>query len=678
VANRTVRIVALLVFSVAALTAAESVSLASAGHKGMVTALDFDQKRGLLFSAGNDGTVRIWDASDGSLRGVLAISRHRMTRLAVNPQFPLFAVVEATGSFSARLSVWDCSSQKRVYEESLADEPLFLRWSSSGNALLFGQSAWDSLRMLRTGDWTTVASAAESEGIVGFAELSRNENTIMSYAPTGRIVYQSTADGNTLQEAKTVAYLTSLRLTSDRQYLLGATDRELFVLDAVSGVVSARTELPRIRSLDVSAEGDRILCIAQAEDRLSLSLWGRTDWGLYRSGLPAQVDDMDIGAACFGNGLLFAAGLDGTIWSVSPWGDAQALVRDACPDFAGMDLRGDRLALADTGRIFVLSSDFLVSRPSGRLPSSIVLRSFPNPFSAPADLLFLEDGRLLLWQKGSDSGSMEILDPDLGSLESGPSLPGGLVGVERLGARILTVEKGGKVRLTDLGTRLSSFEVQDPGMNAAAFLSRDLFVGGRSSRAQGALVLIDARTGETVGIPDRNRFVFAVAAEPSSMGVLALGVDQDGGTNLTSRWGAQLENETLIDRYPFEDVGASMRVNPAGKLFFLLGTERIRVWDGQRLSELGGSGHVPRSLVAASNLLVALNTDSTVSLWDAQSGEAIGTVTVFRDGEWAIVLPGGFFLSSRQDEPRVRTLTDGEPVPENDGFRIVLPDPLIP
>jgi WD40 repeat protein len=660
-----------VLFSAAA--AAETVSLLSTGHKGKVSALEFDRSRSLLFSAGVDGTVRFWGTEDGRLRGMLAISRNAVAGMAVNPVYPYIAVVEDTGSFTARLSVWDWTRKEPVFSESLPEEPLFLRWSSSGNMLLFGQSAWDSLRMLRTGDWTPVASAVEGGGIVGFAELSRNENTLMSYSPVGRISYQSMADGSLIQESKTVAYLDALRLTGDRRYLVGATDRELVVADAVSGEVSAHAPISRIRSVDVSPEGDRIACVVQAEERTELVLYSRSDWGLYRSFLPREVGDIEIDDACFGNGLLYAAGSDGTIWSVSEEGSASPFVRDETPDFIGMDLQGDRLALSCAENILVLRSPYLSARAPGSLPSSVTLDSFPNPFSADADLLFLEDGRLLLWRKGMESGATAILDPLTGRLESGPSFPEELSTVKCLDGRILTVEKGGRIRLTDLSTQAAVFEAMDPGMNAAIFLGSEVFVGGRSSHEQGALVRIDARTGETVGIPDGNRFVFSVAADPAGREVFSLGVDQDGGTRLSLRQGAQLENETILDRIPEEDAGAAMTVDPKGNLFFLLGTERIRTWDGKRTAALASSGRIGRSLVAASGLVLALNADCTISLWDAANGEVLCNLGLFRDGAWAATLQNGFYLSTKTVEPRIRTLIDGIPLEDNSAYRIELP-----
>lgn len=673
-ATRILGAVGAFLLLAAAAAAGQTVSLLSTGHKGAVPVLEFDGNRGLLFSAGADGTVRIWGASDGRLHGALAVSRKAVTGLAVNPAHPFLAVLEATGSFTARLSVWDWTRGEEVYSESLADEPLFLRWSSDGSALLFGQSAWDSLRMLHTGDWTPVASAVEGGGIVGFAALSRNGNTLMSYSPIGRISYRSMSDGRMIKESKTVAYLAALRLTADLRYLVGATDEELIVADALSGEVSARRSMPRIRSLDVSPEGDRILCVAQAEDRTELALWSRTDWGLYRESLPEQMDGIPVDSACFGTGGLYAAGRDGTIWSVTPGGRAEPFVRDESPDFTGMDLQGDRLALACADRILILRSGALRAGDPGRLPASISLDSFPNPFAADTDVLFLEDGRLLLWRKGMGSGPTAILDPLSGRFESGPAFQGELATVERLGTRILTVEKGGQVRLLALDPPASVFEISDPGMNAAVFLNRELFVGGRSSHEQGALVRIDARTGETVGIQDGNRFVFSVAAGPAGLPVFSLGVDREGGTRLSARWGAQLEDGTVVDRIEEEDLGAVMTVDQDGRLFFLLGTERVRLWDGRDARTLESSGRIPRSLAASSGLVLALNTDCTLSLWDAADGGILCNLAVFRDGEWAATLRDGFYLSSREVEPRIRTFVGGEPLADNAAFRVGLPD----
>ena len=61
-------------------------SIVDTGHVGAVLGLEFDEKRGLLFSAGEDGTVRVWDSATGSLLRVLEVTQLETQDIAVNPQ----------------------------------------------------------------------------------------------------------------------------------------------------------------------------------------------------------------------------------------------------------------------------------------------------------------------------------------------------------------------------------------------------------------------------------------------------------------------------------------------------------------------------------------------------------------------------------------------------------------
>jgi WD40 repeat protein len=50
-------------------------AIVDSGHVGAVRWLEFDEKRGLLFSSGDDGTVRIWDPVAANLMRILQVTQ---------------------------------------------------------------------------------------------------------------------------------------------------------------------------------------------------------------------------------------------------------------------------------------------------------------------------------------------------------------------------------------------------------------------------------------------------------------------------------------------------------------------------------------------------------------------------------------------------------------------------
>jgi len=89
-------------------------SVVTTGHVGAVLDLQYDEKRNLLFSAGDDGTVRIWEAADGALYRSLRVTRLSAQMMAVDPVKPRVAVVVSDGLRSFSLVVWDWEQDRQI------------------------------------------------------------------------------------------------------------------------------------------------------------------------------------------------------------------------------------------------------------------------------------------------------------------------------------------------------------------------------------------------------------------------------------------------------------------------------------------------------------------------------------------------------------------------------------
>ncbi|MGA2479351.1 MAG: hypothetical protein ABSG63_11435, partial [Spirochaetia bacterium] len=231
------------------------------GHTGAALGLAFDARSGLLFSSGDDGTVRLWDPAQGIQVRKLQVTQLGARQLAVNPAAPQLAVSVTDGTGSFFLSVWDWEQERQLYRLPLKEEPLFLRFSAQGTYLVYAESGWQSLRILNAHDGTVVPFHPEGFGIVGFAEMSRSEKTLMTYQVSGSISYWDLATGQQTLDLPAVAYLSRIRISSDRRFIVGSTGREIVLVDAVTGAAKARAKVPAVASLDISAAGGEVSAI---------------------------------------------------------------------------------------------------------------------------------------------------------------------------------------------------------------------------------------------------------------------------------------------------------------------------------------------------------------------------------------------------------------------------------
>jgi len=646
-------------------------ALVISGHRGSVLAMDRDDARNLLFTSGADGTVRIWDPEMRSLVKSITVTSLRASMLAVSPTDTRFAVVTTDTFHTFDVEVWDWETEARLFRIPVTDQPLFLRYSASGRYLLFGLPRWESLRIVNAFDGSPVAFHPEGFGIVGFATLSRSEKILMTYRLTGEISYWDLASGKTLESLPSMPLLSHLRLTPDLGSIVGITDSELCVIDVASGRVQARAPLAGVISLDVSPTGDQIACVAHGG---ALSRWSFAGGSLTRQPDPPDASvhpslvhfaprSLTVG---FPSGDLASLAVDGSLLSFP--GDVRA-------ELTGMAVKGDAVALATASWIKVFTAGLPHAARGGANDSEAVQSlQLDNPFQAPVGLTFLGDNFLLVWQNAQGPGAFTILDlRSRGFATAAQPLPGPVVEAMAQASQYLLLASDGTLRIVDLPGGTTRVEIRRPGAMWATFASENtVVVGGETGDEEsGSLVKINLATGETDAIRTRNRYTYEVRYDPAMDTLYSLGVTADGTTNLVAHSGKDYQNESLIDSTPGEHLSAGLSLDTAtGTLYTSLGHERISQWRQGSLTRTPVSALDTVSLSFGSGLLYSLNADASVTIIDAQNGQRVAGLSVFKDGGWALLLPDGRFAAPAGAETHVSVLLDGKPVHDTGSYLV--------
>jgi len=638
-------------------------ALVISGHRGPVLSMDRDEARNLLFTAGADGTVRIWDPDTRSLVRSITVTSLRASMLAVSPTETRFAVLSTDTFHTFVIEEWDWQKAQRLFKIPLPDQPLFLRYSASGRYLLCGLPRWESLRIMNASDGSPVPFHPEGFGIVGFATLSRSEKILMTYRLTGEISYWDLASGKSLENLPSVPLLSHLRLTPDLGSIVGSTDNDLCVIDVASGTVQASAGLPGIASLDISPSGDQIACVSQGG---ALSRWSFAGGSLTRLPDPPSTS-LRPSLVRFTSQSLAVGYSSGDLASLS--GDASALSfpGDARAEVTGMAVRGDAVALATASWIKVFTAGLPGALRGGMNDTEAVQSlQLDNPFQAPVGLTFVDDTSLLVWQNAQGPGACSILDIRSRSFRSlEQPLPGPVIEAAADGNQCLLLASDGTLRIMDLPAGTTRVEVRRPGAMWATFAPENtVVVGGEAGDEQpGSLVKINIATGETDPIRTRNRYTYEVRYDPVTNALYSLGVAADGTTNLVTHSGRDFQDDSVVDSTPGEHLSASLSLDSAtGALYTSLGRERISQWKHGSLAKLPVSALGTVGLSFGSGLLYSLNADSSVTIIDPEHSQRPAELSVFTDGEWALVLPDGKFAASAGAETRVGVFSDERPV----------------
>jgi WD40 repeat protein len=643
------------------------------GHRGAVLAMDRDDGRGLLFTAGADGTVKIWDAATRSLVKSLTVTSLQAGMLAVSPADTRFAVVATDALQSFSLEVWDWRKGERVFKVALEDQPLFLRYSASGHYLLYGLPRWDSLRIMNASDGSPVTFHPEGFGMVGFAALSRSEKILMTYRLTGTISYWDLASGKLLEDLQTVPLLSHIRLSPDLSFMAGSTDSDLSLVDVASGRTQARASVSGVTSLDISPAGDEVACVAENG---TVSRWSVAQETLTRKADPPG-GPLHASLVRFTPGALILGAGSGALVSVSSDGSEASFPGDERALITGMAVRGSSVAMGTSSWIKVFTGGLAdAAREGAGGAGSVAAIRVQNPFQAPVDLTFLDDDSLLVWQTGDGPGSYAILDLKTGVFRPGaPAEPLGspIIEAQSDGARCLLLAKDGTLRIIDLPSGATRAQMWRPGsMWASLADGNTVVVGGQSGDAEpGSLVRINMDTGETDPIPTVNRYTYEVLFDTSTGVLYSLGVDADGTTNLLAHTGKDFQTQSVVESTPGEHLTASISFDSStGTLYSSLGREHISRWKQGSLARLPASAIGTIGLFCGNDLLYSLNGDSSVSLFDAVHGDTVAELSVFPDGGWALIMPDGKFAVSAGSQSRVSVVQDGKPVQDSSAYLV--------
>jgi hypothetical protein len=650
-------------------------TLLQTGHRGEVLALEHDESRGLVFSAGEDGTLRVWDLASRSLVARIGVGLRPLTALAVNPAATQVAVLESDGMRSFAVSAWDWHEGRRLFRVTLAGEPQFLRYSGGGSWLMLGESAWQGLRMLAAADGAPFVFHPEGFGIVGFAEVSRSERTILTYLPSGRLQYWDAASGNLTTDLRAAPYLTGLRISRDRRYAAGTNGSEVLLIDLVTGATRARLALAGVRSLDLSPTGDEIACVApSAAGAPELSRWT-----LAGSVFTQRIDIEPQSAAVVRYaGTALITGSSGGLQVSTAAGEVVTLARDELADITGIAADGGTLAAASPEWIWVFRRSTNGSA-GGRsaLPSGVL--AVRNPLAGPTGLVFV-DGRLVVWRQNEGTPAAVTIDASTGAVTgtvAGLAAP--LLQLEPASGRLVSLDRTGTVRLVALPGAADAdrplFDAWLPGTLCVLATSDRELVGGRTpigatGGGSGTLLRINMRNGETVAVPGGSRSTYDLAWDRNRGVLYSLGIDAAGDTVLMRHEGPGFESEGVLSRYEGEDLSASLGLDPlTGAVYASLGYGGIVTWDGSAAGAIPSDGRVPRRLAVAAGMLASVNRDATVSIWDPAARTLLGDLCLLASGDWCLIGTSGRFSATDGAAPLVRVTVDGSLVLDPSAWR---------
>lgn len=586
-------------------------------HMGPVTALSAVPGSPYFFTAGADGFLAR-RGLDGSYQS-WQVSDLPIKMIAAHPDGKLVALYESDGFSVHRVSCWDWDTLTRRWAKRLRDPVTALAWSARGRMLMIGNTSLAGIVILDASGDESGKPLAESPGIVTLAVTGASESSMITFGPSGRITYTDLGSRAARARYDGERDLSSPVLVRNNRWIAGWRDGAVFVVDATSGKRVARHESGAAIFASAITDPEPVwieTLSTPASWRIRRGEWGSAPFSL----APGET----VTSALSLPSTLVLGTSAGAVYALGPGdGDGDA----PTPSI----LTGPRLSAVDD-----ISSDgtTLYILRSGSV------RAAETPGEDPRLVLEGVSGNRIATVRDGDGGASVIVWSDRstapvtvypldGSMPRVIHQPRETVTslVVREG-RVSLVEGRSRAVSVDLDGAARPFVYEGAGLQDAVPAGEHHLVVSKSStpRARSPLILIDARTGETVPLQIAGAVCFGlkpVAGNHTAIDGIVI-VSRDDGSSSTEAFTLDLDPSAPLDAsprvlaaYADEDLHATVS-GDSGYLLTTLGKGSLIQIDrdrgDQRPFERGRA--LPSRAAMLDRFVVTRNSDGSVTWYD--------------------------------------------------------------
>ena len=642
--------------SLTALWSAHGIQI-DTGHTQTINDLAINRETQQLFSVGDDGTLRVWDArvssgNRGKLLHKLQISHLSIVRVAVHPSLPQVALVETDRINTFHLSVWNYEENRELFSHKIDEVPLFLKYSPQGTYLLYGKTDWKSITSLDAQTGEVLPLIDQGFGIVSDLFISQSEKTLLSYSPSGMLRYWNVATGEEKTSFTTLGDLTKVQFSANGVYMTGIKERSLYLINLVTGAIESRKSFESIRSYSLDPAEDRLTVFSTENSRprfqsFRVDSMGNTRVLVETSPSHSAPDYAAAPLLLTGNNFFFCRE-NGEMYIQSVYrAGAELFSSSLMLEISGISLSGESLIIAGRETILKLSSSaFGQDGSSSASEYTYHSERFENPIQNETGVFALSNDRFLVYPKSGTGTSLYLFNGS-GFTPLEITLSSAVQTVSTYGNDLLLLEKNGLLRIIDPYTGEELFSYTSFGLQSAvdAFDGHIILSRNQTDLINTTLLSINPKTSETVPIPDRNLLTFDLVYDNYTRTLYSLGFENRRNsirTVLKAHQGRNLTRVATLLSFPGEDSEASLAVDPeTSRLFTSLGYGDVHMftWDGFTIMEQ--VEHIPRNLHAHSGMLYSLNGDSSISIWNTVDGRVLMNLYVFEDLSWVISFADG-------------------------------------
>lgn len=672
-----------LIYCVLLITAASSVFaqqnhmpkiFVQLGHSSYVTSLVYSSDGKYLLSASDDKTMKLWDAETGREIKTMTGSAEDINTIAISPEVK-YAV--STG-YSRIINIWNIENGNKTDTIEIEDASFSsdIAYSPDGKYIAVGGT--------QAGLYTVFIFNMASKELVRILNGHQDEIRSVAFSRDGKYLVSVSggwesplSDGGVAEKSKD----NSVRLWEV------STGRELKIFTGHTSPVYA---------VSFSLDGKKIYSAGYDS---TVRIWdirtGKNEYrfkgnGIFKT-LTVSPDGTTLAAAGYPSVLYIwdissrrtlASGIAG---DNNEWHDFRSITFS--PD-------GRRLALCSDKQIFICNRNLeILQALGGKVLTPELVYYYGNKIS----LYFNENQKAvydLTTGRLSDqneyyfhrirSGTAMVKDRliDLRTEKTlqifSDNFKYGLI-YSPYGPYAVDIATMSVLRLPDFSmfTKLSGTIYRYLSEEKAAFAPNNRYFAAMTNDEREIIGIWDIQTGQLLWtLTGHTSFIQALVFTPDSRYLISSGMDR---TIKIWNMATGGEERTLEGSM---DVVEPLTVSEDGR-YLLSGCwdGSIKLWEiatGNNLHTLYGHGNWINTLCIAPNNAYALSgsRDGTTRLWDLKAGKELAQFVHFKEGEWIVITPEGYYNSSAKGDQYLN-IRVGNQVYGVDQYRSVFYKPLL-
>ena len=618
----------------------------NSGHSHSVQ--NFSSIGNKLYTCDRRGTLMVWDLEKKELLKKLQISYLQIRNMAVNSDGTRVAVVETDTISSFKLSVWDLVNNKKLFSHKMQGLPLFIEFSPGGTYIVYSKTDWNSLTFLDTEKGYEVPLMFGDYGIVSSIYITASEKTLMFYSPAGTIQYWNLSNGKIKTDPiRTRRDLYSIQMTEDGALMTAADNDNLYLINLRNGKELFSLKSTGIISSAINNTAQELIVLQKNNNKYTVSILKIIRTQGKETLIPVKTIELpdnivpDSGFTVIDNEI-YLSGTNGEIISLNLRTEILGIFSEnIIASISDIKILNGKLLLATNKNIISIDTDILVNPENINNGITILLEQFNNQYMEETGIV-TDNYNFYLYPKANKKGELNIFrkgkfTPLISNFSSS------IISAEYVDGKFITLEKDGSCQIINSNTGETIFKYSSFGINSIESVFNNNLIAGRNRTTflKSPLLHINPNTEEVVPIEESNIIIFKMDYDNITRTLYTLGFEERKSGMLTvlkAHTGSSWELTDTIMTFPGEDQTGSFVVDESkSRIYLSIGNSGLIMygWDG--FTDMGNSNHIPKTLYVNNDLLVALNTDSSLSFWNTINGKLLFNFYLLKTGEWIAI-----------------------------------------